>query len=126
MSEVAVDRRQLEVRVERLADSTAIVSIADSGSGMTVERLGHLFEPFVTSKTHGLGLGLAISRSIMLEHGGDLRAETIAEGAVLHLTLPAFEAAPVADVRVKADHELRAASLPSPSEYVPQAPVPPS
>jgi PAS domain S-box-containing protein len=126
MTEVAVDRRQLEVRVERLADSSAIVSIADSGSGMTVERLGHLFEPFVTSKTHGLGLGLAISRSIMLEHGGDLRAERIPDGAVLHLILPAFEAAQVADAKPKTDYELRTVSLPSPSDYSSPAQAPPS
>jgi two-component system sensor kinase FixL len=62
--------------------------IADSGMGIAADRLDEVFEPFVTSKAHGVGLGLAISRTIMMDHGGDLRAESGDGGAVLHLTLP--------------------------------------
>ena len=64
------------------------VLIADSGMGIAADRLDEVFEPFVTSKAHGVGLGLAISRTIMADHGGDLRAESGDGGAVLHLTLP--------------------------------------
>ena len=64
------------------------VLIADTGMGIAADRLDEVFEPFVTSKAHGVGLGLAISRTIMMDHGGDLRAESGDVGAVLHLTLP--------------------------------------
>ena len=83
--------RELQVTVERGEGETAHVSLADAGSGITSERVEEMFEPFVTSKRHGLGLGLAISRSIVVEHGGALRAERGEVGAILHLTLPAAE-----------------------------------
>lgn len=84
--------RELQVTVERGEGSTAHVVLADAGSGIAPERVDRMFEPFVTSKQHGLGLGLAISRNIVVEHGGVLRAEQGAVGAILHLTLPAAEA----------------------------------
>ena len=93
MADVSADRRQLRVSVADTDGATVVVSIADSGPGITVERMGHMFEPFFTSKDLGLGLGLAISRSIMVEHGGDLRAETNDRGAVLHLELPSVDVA---------------------------------
>jgi PAS domain S-box-containing protein len=83
--------RELRVTVERGEGSTAHVVLADAGSGITPDRADEMFQPFVTSKRHGLGLGLAISRSIVVEHGGALRAEQGAVGAVLHLTLPAAD-----------------------------------
>jgi PAS domain S-box-containing protein len=84
--------RELQVTVERGENSTAHIALADAGSGIAPDRVDQMFEPFVTSKRHGLGLGLAISRNIVIEHGGALRAEQGAVGAVLHLTLPAAEA----------------------------------
>ncbi|HKP15421.1 MAG TPA: MASE1 domain-containing protein [Gemmatimonadaceae bacterium] len=84
--------RELRVTVEKGEGSTAHVVLADAGSGITPDRADEMFQPFVTSKRHGLGLGLAISRSIVVEHGGALRAEQGAVGAVLHLTLPAADA----------------------------------
>ena len=84
--------RELRVTVERGEGSTAHVVLADAGSGITPDRADEMFRPFVTSKRHGLGLGLAISRSIVVEHGGALRAEQGAVGAVLHLTLPSADA----------------------------------
>ena len=84
--------RELRVTVEKGEGSTAHVVLADAGSGITPDRADEMFRPFVTSKRHGLGLGLAISRSIVVEHGGALRAEQGAVGAILHLTLPAADA----------------------------------
>jgi PAS domain S-box-containing protein len=83
-------RRQLKVTVTKGADSMVSVLVADSGGGISREHLAHVFEPFFTSKSQGLGLGLAVSRSIMLDHGGDLRAENVEGGAVLKLVLPEF------------------------------------
>jgi two-component system sensor kinase FixL len=63
--------------------------IADSGSGLSDAVFGRLFEPFQTTKPTGTGLGLALSRSIVEAHGGQLWAERPASGgAVFGLTLP--------------------------------------
>jgi two-component system sensor kinase FixL len=64
------------------------LSVADQGTGIAPQEMDRVFEPFVTSKPHGLGLGLAICRSIVTAHGGKLWANNNAEGgATFHLTL---------------------------------------
>jgi PAS domain S-box-containing protein len=64
------------------------LSVADHGTGIAPHEMDRVFEPFVTSKPHGLGLGLAICRSIVTAHGGKLWANNNAEGgATFHLTL---------------------------------------
>jgi two-component system sensor kinase FixL len=90
MENVPVGARRLRVTLRREPFEEVVhVLIADSGMGIAADRLDEVFEPFVTSKAHGVGLGLAISRTIMADHGGDLRAESgEGSGAVLHLTLP--------------------------------------
>jgi signal transduction histidine kinase len=88
------ERRQLQVTVAKSVDSVVSVRVADSGGGIAREHLAHVFEPFFTSKSQGLGLGLAVSRSIMRDHGGDLRAENVEGGAVLQLVLPEFRIRP--------------------------------
>jgi signal transduction histidine kinase len=89
MDSVATGSRRLHVTLRREPfEEIAHVLIADTGMGIAADRLDEVFEPFVTSKAHGVGLGLAISRTIMADHGGDLRAESGESGAVLHLTLP--------------------------------------
>jgi signal transduction histidine kinase/integral membrane sensor domain MASE1 len=92
MADMPPPLRELQVTVERGENSTAHVVLADAGSGIAPDRVDRMFEPFVTSKRHGLGLGLAISRNIVVDHGGALRAEQGVVGAVLHLTLPSAEA----------------------------------
>jgi signal transduction histidine kinase/integral membrane sensor domain MASE1 len=89
MDGVPPGSRRLHVTLRREPfEEIAHVLIADTGMGIAADRLDEVFEPFVTSKAHGVGLGLAISRTIMADHGGDLRAESGEGGAVLHLTLP--------------------------------------
>jgi PAS domain S-box-containing protein len=64
------------------------LSVADQGTGIAPNEMDRVFEPFVTSKPHGLGLGLAICRSIVTAHGGKLWVGNNPEGgATFHLTL---------------------------------------
>ena len=66
-----------------------IVSVADRGSGIGAEDMERIFEPFVTTKAKGLGLGLSICRTIIQAHGGRLWAENRQDGgAVFHFVVP--------------------------------------
>ena len=65
------------------------ISVEDSGPGLDPKGLDHLFDAFYTTKPHGLGMGLAISRSIVEAHGGRLWATAeVPHGAIFHFTLP--------------------------------------
>ena len=71
------------------AGASIEVSVSDQGHGIPADKLVRVFEPFYTSKPNGLGMGLAISRSIIEAHGGRLWAENKAEGgAVFTFALP--------------------------------------
>jgi two-component system sensor histidine kinase HydH len=66
-----------------------ILTVADTGSGIAPELLPRVFEPYVTTKTKGLGLGLAIARRIVEAHGGRIEAESRAgQGTRFRITLP--------------------------------------
>jgi len=64
------------------------ISVADSGPGVAEELAAQLFRPFATSKPHGMGLGLAISRSIVEAHGGRLWLESTGGRSMFSFTLP--------------------------------------
>jgi PAS domain S-box-containing protein len=85
-----LEDRGLLVRTRTNAQGNVEFSIADRGAGIPLADLEQIFEPFVTTKSHGLGLGLAICRSIVESHGGRLWATNNADrGATLHCELPA-------------------------------------
>ncbi|WDA41780.1 sensor histidine kinase [Erythrobacter sp. BLCC-B19] len=65
------------------------LSVTDSGPGVPADLVDTLFQPFVTSKPDGIGLGLAISRDIMRQLGGDLRHEAVPAGARFTMVMPA-------------------------------------
>jgi PAS domain S-box-containing protein len=89
MAEVPAHHRELIIQSNRGAKDMVEVSVSDGGPGFSEEMLRHLFEPFQTTKSRGLGLGLAISRSIILSHGGSLTAANNSNGgARLCFTLP--------------------------------------
>jgi len=89
MSDVPPDQRQLTIESRRVAAEEVEVSVTDSGTGFPNDMLQHVFEPFQTTKANGLGLGLAICRSIIKTHGGRLFAANNTEkGATLRFILP--------------------------------------
>lgn len=81
--------RELDVATARLDDESIEIVVADNGSGVPDEIAEHLFEPFHTTKSNGMGLGLSICRSIVEAHGGKLRYEpNSGRGAIFRVTLP--------------------------------------
>ena len=89
MQGAPTERRLLAIRTRRVDDKFAEVSVSDSGGGIAEEFRPRIFEAFVTSKSTGMGLGLAICRTIIEAHGGDIRAENAPDGgAVFRFTLP--------------------------------------
>lgn len=85
--------RALVISTSVVGDAVQI-SVSDQGSGLAPDSLESVFEPFVTSKADGLGLGLAICRSIVGAHGGGMWAANNADrGATFHVRLPADVAA---------------------------------
>jgi len=74
---------------------TAVLDVIDDGPGIAPEIRGRLFEPYTTTRGigEGMGLGLAISKKIMLDHGGDLDLADTGGGASFRVTLPSAEAA---------------------------------
>ena len=68
------------------------VAVSDTGHGIPSDRLAHIFDPFFTTKLNGMGMGLAISRTIIEAHGGTIRAENNPDGgATVYFTVPAAQ-----------------------------------
>lgn len=83
------DRRSLSIRSRRANHRDAEVSVTDSGVGIAQDSIESIFEPFVTTKSNGMGMGLSISRTIIEAHDGQIRAENSpVGGAVFYFTLP--------------------------------------
>ena len=89
MSESSESNRRLTMRTAYDGKSNAEVAVEDSGPGIPSDRLPLLFDSFFTTKTHGMGLGLSIVRSIVEAHGGRLWATAnMPHGATFQFTLP--------------------------------------
>jgi two-component system, LuxR family, sensor kinase FixL len=89
MTQPAQNTRTLTLRSGRIEGGTVRISVTDTGTGIAAGAEEKIFEPYHTSKPHGLGLGLSLSRSIVSSHGGRLWAENVPTGgATFHLTIP--------------------------------------
>jgi C4-dicarboxylate-specific signal transduction histidine kinase len=89
MTTVTDRPKMLILRTEPESKCQIRVSVQDSGIGLTEEVKGRLFEPFFTTRSKGMGMGLSISRSIIEAHGGRLWAESNgSDGATFQFTLP--------------------------------------
>ncbi|PPQ40134.1 PAS domain-containing sensor histidine kinase [Rhodopila globiformis] len=89
MQETAL--RELTIATAQRDEDMAEISVIDTGPGIAPDIEAQLFQPFVTSKPHGMGVGLSISRTIIEAHGGRLWAESNpAGGTIFRLTLKAL------------------------------------
>jgi signal transduction histidine kinase len=95
MSLVPPDARELRIETRAGAAHTIEVAVSDTGTGIPADKLANIFEPFYTSKEHGLGMGLSIARTIVDAHSGRIWAENNpARGASVRFTLPVNRAEP--------------------------------
>jgi signal transduction histidine kinase len=80
----------LTVQTQSLPDQDQILlTVMDTGPGISPDILPDIFEPFVTNKITGTGLGMTITRDIILQHHGDIQAENNPQGgAVFKIWLP--------------------------------------
>jgi signal transduction histidine kinase len=94
MSTVADGVRDLLITTAPAEANSVLVRVADSGPGLDPATLEHVFDPYYTTKPEGMGMGLAICRSIIDAHNGRLWASVNQpRGAVFQFTLPADPAA---------------------------------
>jgi signal transduction histidine kinase len=92
MSQPMQSARTLTLRSRRIDGDAVEISVADTGTGIPPGGEEQIFEPYHTTKPLGLGLGLSLSRSIVLAHGGRLWAENkVTGGAIFYFTIPAWK-----------------------------------
>jgi len=90
MGESGMALREVQIGTEMNWPDNVLVSVRDSGPGIRPQSIERLFDPFYTTKQAGMGMGLAICRSIVEGHGGRIWATAnVPRGAAFHFTLPA-------------------------------------
>ena len=86
---IGSEERRLVIRTQDSDDDTVLVTIEDTGSGISERVAEQLFQPFITSKENGMGIGLSICRSIVEAHGGRIWFERReGGGTIFRFTLP--------------------------------------
>jgi len=85
------NRRKLTISTGTTEDGHVQLVVADNGPGLSPEVSERLFQPFVTTKSKGMGMGLSICQTIIEGHGGAIRLLTDIEGAAFEIRLPVLE-----------------------------------
>lgn len=81
--------RELRIEAKPVDDNDLEITVGDTGTGFTEELAERLFEPFVTTKPEGIGLGLSVCRTIVENHGGRISAfSALGKGASFRVVLP--------------------------------------
>jgi two-component system sensor kinase FixL len=94
------ERRELNVSISPAEDNMVAVDVGDTGCGISPDVASRLFQPFVTTKRHGMGVGLSISRTIIESHGGQITVEANpAGGTTFRFTLRRIAPEDLADAR---------------------------
>ncbi len=89
MSTSPPEARRLRLKTSFDGQSTVLMSVQDSGSGISTEDRERIFDPFFTTKRDGMGLGLAISSTLVANHGGKLRlVKSDSDGSIFELAIP--------------------------------------
>jgi C4-dicarboxylate-specific signal transduction histidine kinase len=89
MRDTPISRRKVMIATQSNGDGTVCAIVRDYGIGVSAEMLDRLFDPFFTTKNEGLGMGLAIARSILESHGGTIAGENAdGGGARFEFVLP--------------------------------------
>ena len=89
MNSSPLGARRLRLQTSFDGQSTVLMSIEDSGPGIATGDRERIFDPFFTTKAGGMGLGLAISSTLVANHGGKLRlVKSDSEGSIFQLALP--------------------------------------
>ena len=92
MAAVRWSEHRLVIRTGRRCDESVVITVTDNGAGLPAELRNSLFEPFVTTKRNGMGLGLTISRAIISGHRGEIWFEENPEGgSIFGFSLPALK-----------------------------------
>jgi signal transduction histidine kinase len=92
MSSVEEGARKLVITTRNIDQDSVQITVEDSGTGIDPERMSRIFEPFYTTKSSGMGMGLSISRSIVQNHGGRLWAtNNDGPGTSFHFVLPTHQ-----------------------------------
>jgi len=98
MEAAKTEQRLIIIEARRSAKRAIEISVTDTGPGVATEMTKTIFEPFTTTKSLGLGMGLSISRAIIESHGGSLRmARVVRSGAMFIFDLPTAETETSAD-----------------------------
>jgi signal transduction histidine kinase len=92
VANVETEKREVTITIAPEKQGWITTSVRDTGNGIHPSVAGRLFEPFVTSKTHGMGLGLLVTRSIVEDHGGKIIVKPNSDGGTTFtFTLPVAE-----------------------------------